>query len=309
MAIYVVCDLENLEPWVRALKNVDSSVDIETIESVDDNSAVEFVMAWTYPHGMFEEYPDLKTISSMGAGVDHLLSDPRLPAGVNVVRIVDPMLSQDMYEYTLAVIMNRLRMLTHFHKNQQKGIWKRKRCLRMSEVSVGVMGTGVIGNFIATRLHNAGLTVSGWARSAGDRVPYKKYHGARQLDQFLAGTDILVNILPLTPATENILNKENLGKLPPGSWLINIGRGGHLAEEDLIDLLDSGHLDGANLDVFRKEPLPGGHPFWNHPKIYITPHIASLPYPASVAKQIIENYHRTLNNRPLLNQVDRTRGY
>ncbi len=309
MAIYVVCDLENLEPWVRALKNVDNSVEIATIDNVKEKSPVEFVLAWTYPHGMFEEYPDLKTISSMGAGVDHLLSDPRLPPHVKVVRIVDPMLSRDMYEFTLAVIMNRMRLLTHFSKNQQRGIWKRKRYLRMSDVSVGVMGTGVIGNFIATQLHNAGFTVSGWARSSGDPVPYKKFHGAWQFDQFLEGTNILINILPLTPATENILNKENMGKLPPGSWLINIGRGRHLVEQDLLDLLDSGHLDGANLDVFRKEPLPEGHPFWNHPKIHITPHIASLPYPASVAQQIIENYHRTLNDRPLLNQVDRKRGY
>ncbi len=309
MAIHVVCDLHNLEPWVRALKNVDNSVEIATIDNVKDKSSVEFVLAWTYPHGMFEEYPNLKTISSMGAGVDHLMSDPRLPPEVNVVRIVDPMLTQDMYEFTLAVIMNRLRLLTHFSENQRQGIWKRKRYRRISDVSVGVMGTGVIGNFIATQLHNAGFTVSGWARSAGEPVPYKKYYGAWRFDQFLAGTDILVCILPLTPATENILNSENLGKLPPGSWLINIGRGRHLVEQDLLDLLDSGHLDGANLDVFRKEPLPEGHPFWNHPKIHITPHIASLPYPASVAKQIIENYHRTLNNKPLLNQVDRTRGY
>ncbi|TVR70474.1 MAG: glyoxylate/hydroxypyruvate reductase A [Marinilabiliales bacterium] len=309
MAIHVVCDLENIEPWVRALKNADSSVEVVTIDNVTDKSSVEFVLAWTYPHGMFEQYPELKTISSMGAGVDHLMNDPLLPPEVSVVRLVDPLLSQDIYEFSLAVIMSRMRRLSLFRDMQSQKIWKRKRYMRIADVTIGIMGTGVIGNHIATQLHNAGFRVAGWSRTPGEPAPYRKYHGKSQMDRFLGETNILICLLPLTPETENILNRETLEKLPEGSWLINIGRGGHLVDNDLMELLDSGHLDGANLDVFREEPLPASHPFWDHPKIEITPHMASLPLPASVAPQIIDNYHRTLNNKPLLNKVDRNRGY
>ncbi|MFO7923160.1 MAG: glyoxylate/hydroxypyruvate reductase A [Bacteroidales bacterium] len=309
MAIVVVCDLDNLEPWTKAMKMVDPSVDIITIDEVKDKSSVQFVLAWNYPHGLFREYPGLKTISSMGAGVDHLVNDPLLPENIKIVRIADPMLSQDMYEFSLAVIMNRLRLLTNFRENQIKGVWKRKRYLRISDIHIGIMGTGVIGNHIASQLHKSGFSISGWSRTAGQKVAYKKYHGQQQLPDLLENSDILICLLPLTPATAGILNRDNLQRLPKNAWLINLGRGGHLVDDDLIEVLDSGHLDGANLDVFRKEPLPADHPFWSHPKIFITPHIASLPYPESVAPQIIENYHRTINNKPLINKVNRERGY
>ncbi|MFP4367886.1 MAG: hypothetical protein ACLFQA_12395, partial [Bacteroidales bacterium] len=129
MAIVVVCDFDNLDPWINALKKVDPSTEIIRIEEVEDKSSVEFVLAWNYPHGLFRDYPGVKTISSMGAGVDHLINDPFLPKHINIVRIVDPRLSQDMYEFALAVIMNRLRQLTNFRENQMKGIWKKKRYL------------------------------------------------------------------------------------------------------------------------------------------------------------------------------------
>ncbi len=309
MSILIASDIKNLKPWIRALKKTAPEVKVITAEDVKDKSAVEFILAWNFPHGRFKEYPHLKTIFSLGAGVDHLLDDPNLPEKVEVVRIIDPKLSHDMYEFSLAVIMNRLRMLTRYRENQLQGIWKRKMYLRISDVRIGVMGTGVIGSHVASELHKSSFTVSGWRRTPGQPVPWRKYYGQKQLDDFLGNSDILICLLPLTPATERILNKENLEKMPAGSWLINLGRGGHLVDHDLIDLLNSGQLEGANLDVFRAEPLPADHPFWNHPKIFITPHIASLPYPESVAPQIIENYHRTIETRPLLNKVNRELGY
>ncbi len=309
MAIVVVCDFDNLEPWINALKEVDPSVDIIKINEVKDKSSVGFVLAWNYPHGLFRKYPGVKTISSMGAGVDHLVNDPLLPENINIVRIVDPRLSQDMFEFALAVIMNRLRQLTQFRENQMRGIWKKKRYLRISNIRVGIMGTGAIGNHLATKLHNAGFKVAGWGRTAGKPADYKKYHGQEQLPDLLKSSDLLICLLPLTPATKDILNKNNLRMLPRNAWLVNLGRGEHVVDEDLIELLDSEHLDGANLDVFREEPLPEVHPFWKHPKIFITPHLASLPFPESVAPQIIDNYHRTMENKPLLNMVDRQLGY
>lgn len=309
MAIVIASDFENTGPWIDALKKAAPSVDVLNIDEVGDRSVVEFVLAWNYPCSLLREYPHLKTISSMGAGVDHLLRDPSLPEHINVVRLVDPKLSQDIFEFALAIIMNRLRMLTFCRENQQNGVWKRKRYMRISDVHAGIMGTGVIGSHIATGLQKSGFKVSGWGRTPGKPAAYRKYNGAGQLEEFLRSVNILICMLPLTPFTENILNRENMQMLPQGSWIINLGRGGHLVDQDLIDLLDSGHLAGANLDVFREEPLPPGHPFWSHPRIYLTPHIASIPDPDSVAPQIIENYHRTLKKEPLLNMVNRQLGY
>jgi glyoxylate/hydroxypyruvate reductase len=308
MAIVIISDF-NPKPWVRALKNADPAVAVITPEEVKDKSAVTFALTWNHPHGLFTEYPALKTISSMGAGVDHLLSDTLLPPEIKIVRITDARLSQDIYEFALAVVMNRLRQLTFYRENQHRGIWKRILYMRVSDVRIGMMGTGVIGNHLAMQFHRSGFNVSGWGRTPGLEVPYNKYHGDDQLVDFLRNADILICLLPLTPATQNILNRKNMALLPKNAWVVNLGRGGHIVDQDLIELLDSGHLEGANLDVFREEPLPAGHPFWHHPKIFLTPHIASLPLPVSVAPQIIENYYRTIGNKPLINLVDREKGY
>ena len=309
MAIVIASDIKNLKPWISALNKVDPSVEVTTMDEVRDKSAIEFILAWNYPHGLLRKYPRLKTVASMGAGADHILNDPYLPENVNIVRLADPGLSQDMYEFTLAAIMNRLRSLTRYRENQMQGIWKKTLYCRISDVTIGVMGTGAIGNHIASGLHTAGFRVSGWKRTAAPSGLYKIYHGNDQLESFFSNAGILICLLPLTAETEGILNKQNMQMLPKNAWIINLGRGGHLVEEDLVELLDSGHLDGANLDVFRTEPLPPGHPFWNHKKIFITPHIASIPVPGSVAPQILENYRNTIENKPLKNKVNRQRGY
>jgi glyoxylate/hydroxypyruvate reductase len=309
MAIVIVSDFANPTPWIEALQKADPEVEVLMLEQVKDRSQVEFALAWNHPPGIFREFPNLKTISSMGAGVDHLLKDPDIPAQINIVRIIDPQLSQDMFEFALAVIMSRVKNLVHFRENQQQKVWKKKRYLRMDQVRIGVMGTGVIGHHVASNLHRVGFSVSGWSRSEGHPTAYKKYFGEEQLENFLQNTDILICLLPLTSSTKGIINKKQLGMLPQGAWVVNLGRGGHVNEQDLIEMLNSGHLDGANLDVFNEEPLPPDHPLWANPKIYITPHIASLTDPESVAPQIMENYRRTLQNEPLMNLVDRKKGY
>ena len=309
MPVVIVTDFANPEPWINALKKADPEVEVIMHDDLQDRSQVEFALAWNHPPGIFMTFPNLKTISSMGAGVDHLLKDQNIPAQVNIVRIIDPLLSQDMYEFALAVIMNRMKNLGLFRENQQQKIWKKKRYQRIADARVGVMGTGIIGNHVAENLAKVGFSVSGWSRSEGQPTPCKKYFGQNQLEAFLNNTDILISLLPLTPETRGILNKNTLGMLPAGAWVVNLGRGPLLVDEDLINLLDSGHLAGANLDVFHREPLPEDHPFWLHPKVNITPHIASLTDPESVAPQIIENYRRTLQNQPLLNPVDRKKGY
>lgn len=309
MSIVIVSDFANPEPWISALKKADPEVEVVLYDELKDRSKMEFALAWNHAPGIFMQFPGLKTISSLGAGVDHLLKDPDIPAHINIVRIIDPLLSQDMFEFALAVIMSRLKNLGHFRENQHQKVWKKKRYLRMDQVGVGVMGTGVIGHHVASNLQRIGFSVSGWSRSEGQPASYKKYFGQEQLEAFLKNTDILISLLPLTPETRGVLNKNTLGMLPQGAWMVNLGRGPLLVDEDLINLLDTGHLAGANLDVFQKEPLPEDHPFWAHPKVHITPHIASLTDPESVAPQIVENYRRTLQNQPLLNLVDRKKGY
>jgi len=309
MPIVILSDFANPEPWINALKKAAPDLEVMVFNKSLDRSQVEFALAWNHPPGIFMTFPNLKTISSMGAGVDHLLKDQNIPAQANIVRIIDPLLSQDMYEFALAVIMNRMKNLTHFRENQQQKIWKKKRYQRMADVRVGLMGTGIIGNHVAENLAKVGFSVSGWSRTAGSSKAYPKFSGESQLSEFLGSCDFLICLLPLTAETRGILNKNTMGMLPVGAWVVNLGRGPLLVDEDLISLLNSGHLAGANLDVFHQEPLPADHPFWLHPKVYITPHIASLTDPESVVPQIIENYRRTINNQPLLNQVDREKGY
>jgi len=309
MTVVIVSDFANPQPWINGLKKADPEVEVIMHDELQDRSKVEFALAWNHPPGIFMQFPNLKTISSLGAGVDHLLKDPDIPSHINIVRIIDPLLSQDMFEFALAVIMSRLKSLVHFRENQHKKVWKKKRYLRMDQVRVGVMGTGVIGHHVASNLLRIGFSVSGWSRSQGQPAAYKKYFGQNQLKAFLNNTDILISLLPLTPETHGMLNKNTLGMLPQGAWVVNLGRGPLLVDGDLIILLDAGHLAGANLDVFHQEPLPENHPFWAHPKVYITPHVASLTDPESVAPQIIENYRRTLQKQPLLNLVNRKKGY
>jgi glyoxylate/hydroxypyruvate reductase len=311
MSLLIASTGKNLDPWIQALKETDPGLEVTTLDQVTDKSAVTFALAWNHPKGVFREFPNLKCISSMGAGVDHLLKDQTLPDQVRVVRIIDPLLSQDLFEFALAVVMQRNRTMDQFRVNQSNKLWKKKRYTRISDTRIGVMGTGVIGNHVASGLHGLGFQVCGWGRTAAsdNNTIYTRYVGNSQLDAFLKASEILICLLPLTPETRGILNRENLSRLPQGAYLINLGRGEHVVDQDLIEWLDAGHLSGASLDVFSPEPLPEAHPFWEHPKIRITPHIASLTDPKSVAPQIVENYRRAMNGRPLLNEVDRLKGY
>jgi len=309
MSIVIFSKVIKAKPWIDALKGAAPDVEILTYDQVRDKEKVLFALAWDHPRGIFKEYPNLKCISSMGAGVDHIMSDPDIPEQVEVVRIADPLLSQDLAEFALSVVMNHMRGLTHYQNLQHQKTWKKRMYKRISDVRAGVMGTGVIGDHVVKFLLSSGFSVTGWGKSPGKKEKYKRFHGIDQLDEFLSTPDILICLLPLTPETRGILNKRNLEKLPRGAFVINLGRGPHVVDQDLMEMIDKGHLSGAHLDVFAQEPLPPGHPFWSHPSIHITPHVASITTPKSVAPQIIENYRRALRDEELLNVVDRKKGY
>ncbi|MEQ8302414.1 MAG: glyoxylate/hydroxypyruvate reductase A [Cyclobacteriaceae bacterium] len=308
MAIVVISPKE-IDIWIKALKEVDASLDIRAFPNDTGKKDIDFALTWRHPYGIFKEYPNLKCISSMGAGVDHLLKDPDLPRQAALTRLVDPYLAQDMTEFVLALCMNHLRDLYSFKIKQTQSIWKPGRYLRIEDVRVGVMGMGEIGGRVAEGLQKVGFKVQGWTRTKKNHSNILIYAGKEGFSEFLSSTDILVCVLPLTQETEGILNRKTFECLPKDAFIINVGRGAHVVDQDLLDMIAEGHLSGASLDVFHTEPLPASNALWKHPRINITPHIASITYPESVAPQIVENYYRMKDNKPLLNLVSREKGY
>jgi len=309
MSLLILSPTRETDSWVQAIAEVDAGIPVYIYPEKVDSKEIEFVLAWNHPYGSFKNYPNLKCISSMGAGVDYLLKDPALPENVSLTRVVDPELSKTMFEFILAMLLNQMRGLTRFKRYQMTAEWKPKRYQRIEDVRVGIMGLGEIGSYVAERLINLGFKVSGWAQSEKPNSKEEVFIGMEQLKSFMSSCDFLVCLLPSTPNTQGLLNKETLQFLPKGAKLINVARGDILIDQDLIDLMDSGHLEAASLDVFRQEPLPAKHPFWKHPKIDITPHVASLTNPKTVAPQIVENYWRMKKGKPLLHEVFREKGY
>ncbi len=309
MSILIVSPGKKLNRWKDALNTVDPSVAVFLPEEVKDPLDITFALSWNHPKKMFRKYPNLKCISSFGAGVDHLLSDTQIPKHVEIVRIIDGLLSADMFEFALAVVMKHLRKLTRYTRYQEASIWKKHEYLRIKDIGIGIMGTGMIGHHVASELQRVGFRVSGWNRTGGQPTSYDKYYGTVQLNDFLKVSDVLICLLPLTRQTRGIINYSLLKALPADAYVINFGRGAHVNERDLISAIDEGHISGAHLDVFEEEPLPENHLFWQQPGIDITPHVASLTDPDSIAPQVMENYHRSREGMPLKNLVSRDLGY
>lgn len=306
MSFLIVSSQRDPKAWVKALKEQDPELDLEVYPEVKDPSKVEFVLSWKHPHGIYKNYPNLKAIASMGAGIDHIINDPEIPQHIRITRVIDEQLTKDMSVFVLSLILDHLRNLSYHYCSRE---WKPLKYLRPEEVQIGIMGMGVLGVGVAEKLIRNKFNVTGWSRSQKEILGVTTFYGDDQLQDFLEQSNVLVCLLPLTSETENILNKRLFEKLPQGAYVINVARGPHLVEEDLLEMIDSGHLSGASLDVFRKEPLPEDHPFWNHEKIRITPHIASVTNPATVVPQILENYERIKQGKELKNVVDRAKEY
>ncbi len=233
--------------------------------------AVRYALVWRQPPGSLAKLPNLKAILVLGAGVDSVLSDPGLPADVALVRLVDAGLPGPMAEYALYGVLHFQRRMVDYFEQQQAAIWRPREELLARQWPVGVMGLGVIGATVAQRIAAQGYPVAGWSSSGKSVTGVEVFAGAAGLEPFLARTRVLVNVLPLTPQTAGILGARTFAAMPRGSYIVNIGRGGHMVDADLIAALDSGQLAGAMLDVFEQEPLPAMHPFWRHPKMIVTP--------------------------------------
>lgn len=306
MSVLIISPGRDPEVWVKELKNQHPGMNIHVYPESHDREKVEYAVTWKHPRGVFKNYPNLKVIASMGAGVDHIISDPDIPEDVIITRIVDEQLRVDMSDFVLALVMNHLRNISDHHCSKS---WETKSYSRPKDQKVGIMGMGVLGTGVAEKLLINGFRVSGWSKSPKQLQEIETYSGDQQLETFLNDLDILVCLLPLTSETENILNKELFQKLPKGAYLINVARGQHLIENDLLEMVNTGHLSGAALDVFRQEPLPEDHPFWKNPEILVTPHIASVTDPRKVAEQLAENYERMTEGEELKNVVAREKEY
>ena len=309
MAISIVCPDKLTSPWVKALKDMDSSLDIQVWPNESRLEDVEFALCWKHPQGALCRYPNLRCVCSMGAGIDHLLNDPQFPKHIPVVRLVDPLLAQSMFDYISAVALFYFCRLDMFNTQQRLLQWRQHPNPSKKQTTVGVMGLGEIGGYVASQFSAMGFNTIGWSRSEKSIEAVETFAGRRELDQFLSKTQILICLLPLTEQTMGILNSELFDKLPKGACVINVARGQHLVESDLMTALNNHQLRGACLDVFDEEPLPKHHPFWTHEKILVTPHCSSLTEPSSVAPQIVKNYRLMQAGEGLLNQVDMQRGY
>jgi len=302
---------ESMKPLALGteLLKLDPDLKIEIgSEEVQNPDEVEFAVVWNnYPEGLLLNYPNLKAISSYGHGADGLLADSKLPEGVPLVRLTDETMAEWMSEYLLAVVLLQRRQLLQHAKNSDFIAWG--IASRQPGNQLSILGLGYLGQAAAKVFLKMGFDVSGWSRTPKQFEGVSSFSGNDGLIEMLKKTDYLVNLLPLTTETTDLLNSETLSKLKRGAYLINVGRGHTLVEEDLIPLLDEGHLSGACLDVFRTEPLAEEHPFRKHKKILITPHNSSSTAANSAAPQILENYKRAVSGRQLLNLVDLARGY
>jgi glyoxylate/hydroxypyruvate reductase A len=309
MALLIIAPELEVEMFADELKRLDPDLDIRLWPQFGNADKVEFVLTWNHPLGEFNQFKNLKCIASLGAGIDHILRDPDLPHGVPITRVVQSSMSQFMSEYVILSVLHYCRQFDIYKKDLAAKRWQPRIPLLARDIGIGIMGMGQLGADAARKLTQLEFKVAGWSQSLKNIDGVKSFAGDQALDDFLSRTHILICLLPLTPATRGVLNRRTFEKLPAGAYLINVARGAHLIEEDLLTALESGHLAGACLDVFQTEPLPADHPFWDHPNIMITPHISSITDPLAVMPQILENYERMKSGKSFRHVVDRDRGY
>ena len=280
----------------------------ELVPWAPGNAPAEFAVVWAPPQAFFDEQPGLKAVFNLGAGVDALLK-LRIPPQTQVVRLDDAGMAVQMAEYVCHAVIRHFRALDVYEADARAGRWTYRPPALRADFAVGVMGLGVLGTRVAQALRCFDFPVHGWSRSPRALDGVRCFAGEAQFDAFLGASKVLVCLLPLTAQTQDLLNRRTLSLLQPGGYLINVARGAQLVEEDLLALLDSGHLAGATLDVFRTEPLPAGHPFWTHPKISITPHTSARTLQEESIAQIAAKMQAMLQGQPVVGVVERLRGY
>lgn len=306
MNITFCCSDTKAEPWLTGLRAALPGARIEVWQA--GAPLADHAVVWAPPQQFFDEQPQLKGIFNIGAGVDALLK-LKLPACATVVRLDDAGMSVQMAEYVCHAVIRHFREFDGYEADVKAGLWSYRKPRIRADFSVGVMGLGVLGERVAKALQVFEFPINGWSRSVKNIGGVRCFAGTAQFDDFLAASKVLVNLLPLTPETRDIMRRDTLSKLQAGGYVINVARGAHLVEQDLIQLIDSGHLAGATLDVFRTEPLPSGHPFWRHPKITITPHTSARTLRDESIAQIAGKIMAFERGEAIAGIVDPVRGY
>lgn len=275
----------------------------------EDKSSVEYIIAWKPPAGEIAKYPNIKAILSLGAGIDGITCDPELPRDVPISRLIDRCLTQGMTEYVIYWVLHHHRRMGDYARMMAGGHWQEYLQSDTEMTTIGVLGLGELGGDAARALSALHFNVLGWSRLPKTMDGIICLYGPDGFEKIVSKSSLLINLLPLTEQTTGILNAAVFAKMPKGAIIINCARGAHVVDQDLINALDTGHLSGAVLDVFHQEPLPRDHPFWAHPNITMTPHIASLTVPQSAARYMAENIRRVERGEEPLNLIDLAKGY
>lgn len=309
MSIAIIFNKRNSKPWEKELGKLLPNELIEVYPNIKNKEDVEFAICWKPEKNVLKEFPNLKVIQSVGAAVDHITETQEIDDNIIISKIVDTYLTNDMFEYTLTAVMAFIKDVNYYSINKCKKDWKPKYYKRINDTKICILGLGEIGSYVGKKLAEIGFNINGWSKSKKDIKGINSFHGKENLYNAIENCDILVNILPVTEETKDILNYNLLSKLNEGGFLINIGRGEHLVEKDLLKLIDEEHLYGASLDVFRNEPLDADDKLWDYPTVTITPHIAGITNVESASKTISENYIRMQKDEDILHRVSLAKGY
>ena len=300
--------LFNAQEWLTGIKQRLPHAEIREWQRGDERPA-DYALVWRPPHEMLANRRDLKAVFALGAGVDAILDQERKHPGTPLLRLEDTGMAQQMQEYALSYVLRYFRRFDEYQALQQRQEWQPLDPHSLDDFPIGILGAGVLGQSVARKLTEFGFSVRCWSRSAKQIDGVQSFAGEDQRAAFLDGVKLLINLLPNTPETVGILNRELFAQLSAGAYLINIARGAHLVEADLLAALEQGQLAAATLDVFAREPLPQDHPFWRHPRVTITPHIAAITLPQQAMDQIAANIRALEEGHPPAGVVDRQRGY
>ncbi len=309
-ALLFISQIDDPEIWRPYFAKAFPKLEFRVWPEVGDPEEIEYALVWKQEPGALEALPNLRLVHALGAGVDQILADPAFPRAVPLVRLIEGAgMAEQMSEYCLWGVLQFHRQMGRYQSQQRDKVWKMGPPAMPQDCKVGILGLGVLGSDLAGKLAVLDYDLRGWRRSAGAVEGVTVHHGQGGFQAFLADCQILINLLPLTEETQGILCQDTFDLLPEGAYVINVGRGGHLIEEDLLEALESGQIAGALLDVFQTEPLPEAHPFWDHPKVIVTPHISTQPFDALAMEQVGANLKRAMAGKPLVGLVDPDKGY
>jgi len=301
----------NTAPWIKDFADFMPEAEVVVWrEGAGEIPACDYAVLWTPPQSMLADLARVKAIFLTGAGADAIMKySHAIPPHIPIVRLNDAGMGMQMAEYVTQAVLRYFRRMDEYEAQARAGAWLQLDARDKADFAVGVMGVGALGSHVIEALKPFGFPLRAWSRSPKSLDGVECFHGEEGLDGFLGSSRVVVCMLPLTEQTAHILNRSNMQKLPQGAYIINVGRGAHISEPDLLALIKSGHIAGATLDVFRNEPLPAQHPFWEEPRITITPHISALTLRRESIEQMAAKMRQHARGEEVADVINRTKGY